>query len=371
MSKIRPLEIADIDAVAALFQKIFRNSSAPAPASFSAYLRWIYFDMPGCDPEITPLVHLGKSGEINGFVGANTMRMRHGDKTLRAAICGSLMVGDREADPMAGARLMRGFLAGPQDLSLSETANDISARMWVGLRSHILPQYSLDWIRVIRPAAFALEVVSSRLKAARLLSPLARGLDQLAVRRVQPGHLVWTAASGEENPRASASAIEIDAGKFAALFEPLTEQFALRPDWVDGQVEAILADAALKSDKGELLLARVDARGGKPIGAIACYMKPGHIAHVLQILARPGQEGAVIDCLIAEAVRRGATALRGRSQPALLDAMLGRRISFIHMESSVIHSRDPELVRAGRDGELFFNGIAGENWSRLIGHSFS
>lgn len=371
MSKIRPLEMTDIDAVAVLFQKIFRDSSAPVPTSFAAYLRWIYFEMPGCDPEITPLVHIDEDGDINGFIGANTLRMRYGDRVLRAAICGSLMVDNREADPMAGARLMRGFLAGPQDISFSETASEVSARMWVGLRSHVLLQYSLDWVRVIRPAAFAVELASSRLKAARLLSPLARGLDHFAVGRVQPGQLKWSVASGEKSPRAGTTVVEIDVAAFAALVEPLTQQFALRPDWAEGQIEAILADAALKSAEGELLLARVDARNGKPVGAFACYMKAGRIARVLQILVRPGQEGAVIDCLVAEAARRGGIALRGRTQPALFEAMLGRRISFTHMASTIAHSKDPELVRACRDGEVFFNGIAGENWSRLIGYTFS
>ena len=369
-SSIRPLEIADIDTVAALFQQVFRDSAAPAPASLAAYLRWIYFDMPGCDREITPLVHINEAGEISGFIGANALQMRHGDRILRAAICGSLMVSNHEADPMAGARLMRSFLAGPQDISFSETASEVSARMWERLRGSALLQYSLDWVRVIRPMAFAVEVTSSRLKAARLFSPLARGLDHFAVKRVRPGQLMWIAASGEENSRPNLTTVEIDAGAFAALVEPLTQQFSLRPDWADGQIEAILADAALKTDKGELLLARIETRTGHPIGAFACHIKSGRIAHVLQILARPGQEGAVIDCLIAEAARRGAAGLRGRTQPALFEAMLGRRISFTHMASTVIHSRDPELVHASRNGELFFNGIAGENWSRLVDHNF-
>ena len=370
MSEIRPLRPDDVVAVAALFQMIFREPSVAAPASLADYLRWLYLEMPGNDPEITPLVHIDAAGGVTGFMGVNALRMRHGDRTVRAAICGSLMVRDREADPMAGARLMRAFLAGPQDLSLSETASEISARMWTGLRGIALPQYSLDWVRLIRPAAFAVEVAKSRVRAARLLSPLARGLDHFAVGRLKPDHLHWTAVPKGGLVHDNICAVEIDAAAFAALVEPLTAQFALRPDWADGQLDAILADAALKPDYGKLIFARVDARGGRPIGAFACYLKPGRVAQALQVLARPGQAGMVIDCLIGEAARRGAVALRGRTQPALLDAMLGRRISFTHVASTVVHSRDVELVRACRDGELFFNGVAGENWSRLIGASF-
>lgn len=370
MSQIRPLAAADIEAVAKLFQTVFRNASGTAPASLAAYLRWLYLEMPGYDPEIGPLLHVNGAGEITGFIGVNALQMRHGDRKLRAAICGSLMVRDHEADPIAGARLMRAFLAGPQDISLSETASDVSVRMWTGLRGIVLPQYSLDWVRIIRPAAFAVEMAASRVKAARLFASLVPGLDHLALRRVRPGQLNWTAVSGAQTPPANLVMVEIDASAFAALVEPLTAQFSLRPDWADGQLEAILADAAQKPGYGELYFARVDAKGGRSIGAVACYIRPGRIAQMLQILARPGQEGAVIDCLVSEAARRGAAGLRGRTQPALLDAMLGRRISFTHLASTVAHSRDEELLRACRDGELFFNGVAGENWSRLIGGSF-
>lgn len=370
MSEVRPLRRDDIGAVAALFQSVFRDPAAPPPASLAAYLRRLYLEMPGFDPEIAPLVHVGADGAITGFVGVNALPMRHGERRLCAAICGSLMVRDRESDPMAGARLLKAFLAGPQDISFSETASEVSARMWTGLRGVALPQYSLDWVRLIRPAAFAVDVVASRLGAARLLSPLARGLDRLALRRLKPGDLRWSAVPAEWPVQGGLAVVETDAGGFAGLVEPLTRQFSLRPDWAPGQLEAIVADAGPKPEHGEAVFARVEARGGKPVGAFAYHGRPGRVARVLQVLSLPGQAGPVLDCLIGDAARRGVAGLRGRIQPALLEAMLGRRIAFTHVASTVVHSREPELVRACRDGEAFFNGIAGEHWSRLIGGSF-
>lgn len=369
MSEIRPLRPDDIGAVAALFQDVFRDPAAPPPPALAAYLRRLYLEMPGCDPEIAPLVHVDAAGEITGFVGVNALPMRYGERVLRAAICGSLMVKDREADPMAGARLLRAFLAGPQDISFSETASEVSARMWTGLRGIALPQYSLDWVRLIRPAAFMVDVAAGRLKAARLLSPLARGLDRMALGRIEPGSLRWSAVPREWPVQGGLGVAEIDRTEFAGLVEPLTQHFPFRPEWAPGQLDAILADAVQKPDYGEAVFARVDARG-KPVGAFLYHHRPGRVARVLQVLARPGQAGPVIDCLIGDAGRRGAAGLRGRTQPALLDAMLGRRIAFTHVASTVVHSREAELVRACRDGEVFFNGVAGEHWSRLIGGSF-
>ena len=56
---------------------------------------------------------------------------------LRAAICTTWMVDDHEADPFAGARLLKAVLSGPQDLSFSETSNDLSTAMWRSLGTTI------------------------------------------------------------------------------------------------------------------------------------------------------------------------------------------------------------------------------------------
>ncbi|WEX74927.1 hypothetical protein PYH37_000238 [Sinorhizobium numidicum] len=370
MSDIRPLTAGDIPAVAGLFQKIFRNSNAEPPIALVDYLRRLYLEAPGCDREIAPVVHVNGDGRISGFVGVNALPMTYKGRRLRAAICGSLMVEGRESDPLAGARLLKAFLAGPQDLSFSETASEVSAQMWTKLRGVALPQYSLDWVRIIRPAAFALDLVASRLRLTRALSPLARTFDRRYLTKMGPGELRWSGVPENRSAYAALQVRDIDRHAFAALFGPLTAQFALQPDWAEGQLDHVLADAADKPEYGEPVFAAVTTRGGAPIGAFFYHAKPGGIARVLQIVARPGQAGPVIDCLIEHAAARGAAALRGRTQPALLEAMMGRRIAFFHAASTVVHSRDEELVEAFRNSQGFMNGLAGEHWSRLIGGRF-
>ncbi|TIT17928.1 MAG: hypothetical protein E5W78_25985, partial [Mesorhizobium sp.] len=122
---------------------------------------------------------------------------------------------------------------------------------------------------------------------------------------------------------------EIDSHTFAKLIEPLTAQFALRPAWAEGLLDHILTDAAQKTDLGELVYVSVTSPVGTNVGAFAYHARTGEIGRVLQILALPGQAGPVIDCLIDHATVRGISGLRGRIQPALLEAMLGRRIAFL------------------------------------------
>lgn len=365
MSEIRVLQSSDIPALAGMFQRVFRDPKAPPGKGLADYLQHFYLDAPGQDIGITSLVHLNDGGEMTGFVGATGLPMTFQGRQLRAAICGSLMVEGRDADPLAGARLLKAFLAGPQDLSFSETASEVSAAMWMKLRGLSLPQYSLDWLRIIRPAGFFTELGMSRISAARFLRPLARKTDDVLLGRMRADDLRWSGIPATWNGQGSFKTSDVSADDFAELFVRLTARYLLRPAFPSAQLAYILQDTKHARAEGEANFCKVEARTGAVIGAFVYHGDAGRIGRVLQILSIPGQERQVIDCLIAHAAARGLVALRGRTQPALLEAMLGRRISFTHIASSVIHAKDPEILQAFQNGEGFFNGLAGEHWSRL------
>ena len=371
MSIIRALTEQDLPVVANMLQRVLRHDRSPAPASLIDYMRSFYLDAPGCDDDITSLVHVTDAGEVSGFIGGHVLPMAWNDRKLRAAICSSFMVAEGNRDPLAGARLMKAFMDGPQDLSFSETANHISTQMWTKLRGITLPQYSLDWIRIIRPCSFAVSMVAQRFFPARLFNPLASAGDSLWRKRLRPGEARWTATALTGVAPAALRIHEIGPDDFARLVEPLTAQFALRPHWPALALHSILADAAEKPDWGRFVLASVTTASGGNVGAFAYHARKGGVGRVLQILARPGQAGAVIDCLIEHAAGCGVAALRGRTQPELLAAMLTRRTAFLPATATIAHSRDAALLSAMAHGEAFLNGLAGEEWSRLIGGRFT
>ena len=369
MSQIRPLRDSDIAAVTGLFQSTFRDGGAPPPG-LQDYLRRHYLESPLCDPDIPSLVHAGERDEVVGFIGVHALPMRFGERRLRAAIASSIMVDPQAHDSMAGPRLLRAFLAGAQDISFSETANAVAAQMWTGLRGILLPQYSLDWMRVIRPAAFALDLASRRTGAARLLEPLSRAIDGRMRGRMQDNELRWTGVPEQWKAKGGLAAVETDQAGFAALIEPLLKPFALQPAWSVEQLRHILAEAADKPDYGDAAFAAVHAPTGALVGAFVYHVSPGRTGRVLQVLALPGQAGPVLDCLIGHAAARGAAGLRGRTQPTLLAAMLGRKTLFTQPAATVVHAADGELLQAFHNAQGFFNGLVGENWSRLAGGRF-
>jgi hypothetical protein len=370
MSRIRPLRDSDIPGITGLFQSTFRDGATPPPSGLSAYLRSHYLEAPVCDPDIPSLVHAGEVDEVVGFIGVHVLPMSFGERRLRAAIASSIMVDPRAHDAMAGPRLLRAFLGGAQDISFSETANAVAAQMWTGLRGILLPQYSLDWMRVIRPAAFALDLASRRVGAARLLGPLARAVDGRLRGGMQENELRWTGVPEQWKAKGGLTAVETDQAGFGALLEPLLRPFALRPAWSAEQLDHILAEAADKPEYGDAAFVAVHAPTGALVGAFVYHASPGRIGRVLQVLALHGQAGPVLDCLIGHAAARGAAGLRGRTQPALLAAMVGRKTVFTQPAATVVHAQEAELLQAFQTGQGFFNGLAGENWSRLAGGRF-
>lgn len=367
MSEVRPVTCADIPAVANLFERVFRKRETPAPAALVAYLADLFLDAPWAEPDLTSLVHQREDGTISGFMGVVPLPLQWGERRLRGAMCGTLMVDGREDDPLAGARLMRTFLSGPQDVSISETASDVSAGMWTRLRGVALRDYSLDYLRILRPGGFLAARARARTGLAAPLSLLAGPLDTALQRRAANGEPKWWAYSGGADKLTDAP---IAADALAALIPGFIEPFDIRPTWSPQTLARILADAAQKATLGPLTQNVVTTPTGAPIGAFLYHGRPGGVAQVLQVFTPPKHAGAVLDRLFAQASAAGMVAVAGRGQPHLLDALLGRKAFLTHRASTVIHARDPDVAAAFAQNRAFLNGLAGESWSRLIGDNF-
>jgi len=370
MPEVRALREHDLTAVADMFQRILRKSGDPATPSLRAYLKTIFLDTPDFDPQLTSRVHVRDDGRVSGFIGILPLRMELRGEPLCAAICSSLMVDAREDDPFAAARLLRDVLAGPQDLSFTETSNDIATTMWRKMHASVLADYSLEWLRVIRPVSFALEMAAGRIGVLSVLKPLAAPFDGVFGQRAGPGGQAWPRYVPIAEKADAFTDTEATEDDLATLVPELLDAFSLRPQWTREQLGMMLVHARRKAVHGERVQRIVRSRAGKPIGFFLYYGDPGRVGRVVQIMTIPGQEGTVIDRLLKNAHARGMVAMRGRTQPALLEAMLGRKIIFVNASSTVVHSRRPDLLEALTSGRAFLNGFAGEGWTRLIGDRF-
>jgi hypothetical protein len=369
MGEIRPLTHSDLYGVANLFQRVLKRSNSSASEGLVEYLKTLFLEHSAIDHSIHSYVYMKPNGLIGGFIGSIPLTMESNNTRIQAAIGSSLMVDDHVNNPHVGARLLRAFLSGPQDISVGETASDATLAMWLSLRGVVLPSYSLEWFRVIRPASFVVDLLAARRSSLRLLSPFSRGFDAFVCKPRKDERPRWSGVSCGTPLPGGRNFIDrdVDHETMCDLVSRFTANFRIRPHWTQSELLRMLSDATRKSEYGDATQRIVTTRDGKPVGAFIYHGRARRRGYVLQILASPGHEGAVIDRLIGHAADSGIAALQGRIQPSLLTAMLTRRCAFTHMSSTVVHARDPSLLKHFIAGEAFFNGLAGESWTRLIG----
>ncbi|WP_119938644.1 hypothetical protein [Neorhizobium sp. NCHU2750] len=361
---VRDLEREDLPAVAALFQKTFRRSE-PARPSMVSYLSETLFDHPWYDEEIRSKVFVNPDGNIGGFIGVFPSRLELEGRLLRAAFAGSMMVDRHEQNPLAGARLLRAFLSGPQDISLTETANAVALGMWQKLALPLDIAYSLNWLRVLRPAGTAIQIAERGMKAARFLRPVASLTDGIIERaglkgfRVPPmqgiGRTNFWDASREE---------------FSNAMLKLAERFPLRPQWDRASLQWFMDQAEAKRQFGKPSWRIAENRSGDLVGCYVYYGRPGGIGWLLQALCAPNVAGELVDDLFAQADAAGCVAVRGAGHPWLTPELISRKTLFYGRAFFVAHAKDKSLLQPIKAGEALISGLAGENWTRLIGDDF-
>lgn len=361
---IRAVRREDVPAVADMFARVFLKQRAAAGVALTTYLDEVIFGGNARDEEARSRVFVDGKGDVRGFIGIWPRRMVLGGRTIEAAAAGSLMVDRPEAHPTAGARLLRAFLSGPQQLSFSETANDVSQRMWERVGGERLPTTSLDWVRVLRPAGFAVATAGHVYRVARLLRPAAAGIDRLiaaaGINRLLP--------AGELGGFRD---VDVSTSELLELIPALSHSYQLRPDWRSPDLSVLLSHAQTKERYGKLHRRVVYSRKGLPIACYLYYARRGETARVLQVLALPEATSIALDSLFRHAADLGCVAVRGRADPGLLDALVSRRCLFYHGAAMMVHVRDKALLDEVRSSRTLLTGLAGESWNRLIGGSFA
>jgi hypothetical protein len=361
-ARIRPCTPDDVPAVAELFQRTFRDPRIAAPAALQAYLRELYFEHPWRDPDLASKVFVA-DGTVAGFIGILPLRLTFRGATVRAAVAGSLMVEKPQENPLAGARLLRAYLGGPQELSLSDSANAVSRGMWERLGGKTMPAESMEWVRPFRPAATALALAADVAPPWRLAWPLAVAADGAA--RLIKHDLLRLEPAGDTRDS------EAGDDELVRLIPELAQAYEVRPAWEPATLRWILSHVARKERHGPMVRRIVRDPNGGVLGCYIFYGRRGGVAWVLQVLARPDAVEPVLDNLLANAVRLGCVGIRGRTQARLLDGLQRRHCLFFTHTSTVVHSTNAELVAAIRAGDGLVTGLSGDAWTRLIGDTFT
>ncbi len=364
MSAIRALERADLEAVIDLYEAVFRTDLPRKPGLGAEFARTV-LDHPWADPEIPSLVYEAPGGAIAGFLASHVRRMRHGSEPMRMACSGQLVTDPAFARRGIGALLLRHYMNGPQDLTITDGANESVRAIWEGLGGSASALSSLSWMRVLRPAAFLADRAERRRGGKPL--PGAFGVAQVADavvgRRLAPGE-VATVAEPLDAPGLIEAVAELSRTPPAAARHS-TPVYGLRPDYDEAFLDWLFAEMAAVVARGELVRRLVRDHTGAFVGWYVFYSCPGGISQAIQVGAAPASAGAVLDHLFHDAAERGSAAVQGRVEAALLPALTARPCVFRGSDWALVHSHDPDVLSAIAYGRALLTRLEGEWW---MGH---
>ena len=356
MSSLRPLERGDLPQVASLFKRVMRSGSRIPSAEIAAFLERTVLDHPWADPEIPSLVYADEHGRIQGFIGSHVRRMCFDGRPARMACAGHLIAAPEARKRAVGALLLRRYINGPQDLTITDTGSAETRRMWAGLGGETATLASISWTRVFRPCLLAAARRLERHRTRAIGYPvrgLCSALDAVIVRAA--GGLFRT-----EPPEVSAETLTVEA--FLGHFPELTGSIRLHPDYDPGYLKWLFEELPRSGYPGKLVKHLV-RDGDRVLGSYLYYLQSGGISRVLQILSRERDLGRVLDHLLHDAESNGAAALDGRVEPRLLESLWRRRCVLRYTGESLMHSREAEIIGAALSRQALLTRMEGEWWS--------
>lgn len=362
--EVRPFTIDDVPPVADLFMKVFRKSSLPAPDSLKSSLIDVYLRNPWAGIDHPSFVYGDAEKRIRGFIGAIPLPMTVGKRKFIASVAGNHMVDPDLKDPFAGVLLLRKLLASNSLLTISDSANEISRKLWTKLGAHALTLQSMRWLRILQPSQYMLSTIPKENKISAwksLLRPLCGAADLLASR------LVMSLPNSDRAFRGS----ELDVQTLLRTFPEVVGRRTLLPDYTKEGLTWLLEMAAGKEQYGALHKTVVKDAAGGVVGWYMYYANPGDVAQVLQFAAKKNLESVVLNHLFEQAKAKRCVAVMGAIETsAVKEFSENQCLFFLRGNYTVAYSHDPEITAALLRGDAFISRLEGEWWTRLQGDAF-
>ena len=358
MSEIRPCERDDLQQVAALYELVMRLGSSTPARGLGSYLERVLFDQPWADPEIPSLVFVDGGGRILGFQGSSVRRALFDGRPIRIGCCGQLVSHPDARQRAAGALLLRTYVRGTQDVTITDTASEPMRRIAMVMGMRMLHLGCIEWIRVLRPSSYARCLLRDRRSDG---SPRRRSRARLLLSAVDAGvtrvaPLVAPPASSE------ATAEPLTPATMLEHLSLIGDRVRLRLDYDEPYVGWLFTELERVTGLGTLVARLVREPGGRVLGWYVYYLLAQGSARVLQLAAHDRDVGRVLDNLLRDAWNGGAAAVQGRLEPRLVEPVASRRCVTIYRGGALVHSRDKEIVGVLTSPDSLLTRLDSEWW---------
>jgi GNAT superfamily N-acetyltransferase len=354
MTRVRSLCRDDLPQVVALYRTHLAVPNVAGEHELRRAFEQVFLGEPLSDPSIPSLVFEGSDGEILGFIGSLVHRMRFEERSVRLACSSSLVVSPKARQFGAGGLLLRKYLTGPQDLTMTDTAGSATEKMWKRLGGSQYHLGSITWLHLLRPvqAAAGLKLWHlGRQQRLPLVRPLCRPLDAAYSRSGTDGTGDAEKLTEEElSPR-----LLLDHHRLGA------QQFDLWPDYDTESLGLLFDQIGRSRSNGRFVKKLVRDERGQPVGWYIASLLPSDIYRVLGLAATRGKEEPLLRHVLRRARDLGAAAVAGRVEPWLLDVFPRRTLMFSRVRF-LFHSRDAALGEAVGSGKALLTGLESDIW---------
>jgi len=355
---VRPFVTEDVPEVAELWWKFLRHGKGSTPPALLTYFQELYFANPLVDSALPSLVYEGKGGRIAGFLGVIRRKMSFRGHSIRIAFGGNFVVHPEARSPLAGLGLLTTYMAGNQDVSQTDSANDISRSLLERLGFRTIVPLSIHWARPLRPCHYAVHGMSN--SAGRALSttlkiaakPFCGVVDSMAAR---------LSFSPFCQTQSAFHAAELDVDTLVQCLAEFRGNYSLRPEYDGDSLKWLLNFMERMHPRADLRKVVVRDDKQKILGWYLYYLKPGAIGQVVQIGGQRKSTKDILDHLFYDAWSHGAIALHG-VVPSHLMADFSEKNCFFTCRGgwTVAHSRKPELLEILERGDASLSRLDGE-----------
>lgn len=300
---------SDVTEVATLYWNYMAEHTGPVPAWLVASFTELYFSNPLSDASPSFVYH-DVSGEILGFMGVTTRTMLLSGQSIRVGFAGNFLAHPKARSGVAAPGLLGAYIAGGQDLLVTDTANDISRHLFQRLGFQTIPELNIHWARSVRPCHYVIHglgrVMSPNLSKALRLStkPFCVVADRLAGR-------MFTRPPQSKTPL-HASELTVDL-LLDCLIES-RESCIFGAEYDIQQLRWLLYFMARNNKRGTLRGAILQDGSHKTAGWYLYYAKRGGIGEVVQIAGSPGLFKDIFAHLFRDAQEQEVIALHGRAE---------------------------------------------------------
>lgn len=347
MATIRPLEPEDLPAVAALMRANLDEWDGEE-GSLAATL----LESPWADAALPSLVAT-EAGRVIGFIASQPRRISFEGRELRAVCCSHLVVDPASRGGATGALLLRKLLGGEQELTWTDSASELVARIWETFGGQLDHTRSHDWMLVLRPCAWAAHALGGAIRD--------RHLDRRVVPvPALPAQVLRAALRGRRRADVGDDAPTGEDATPAQIVEALPEiSRKLRLHVAYDEAALAHTFARVEAERGTLVR-RLVRREGTPVGWYAYLAEGDGLARVLHLAAAHRESEAVLGELCAHAREGGCVVLSGRCEPHLDPALRAREAILAFAGRPATHSRDPRVQLTAGSSLALLTQLGGE-----------